>query len=256
MLRASFFVLGLVASYKGVKGDYDANCLIPNEWLKHQSDYDPQTFTDLTQCQQDALGLDQKNKIVLGGEGDSSAIGVELGSGGGGCDSGTECMEQCQALCCITKGCKIAMMHKDKDTTCYGSCDIYKEEETYFKCYLYSTGSKRSGSSVTSSCYTDPNAPNYDNCLSIAQTGFGWDKTTYDYMVGLQTCSSSSGKRLLAKTGAIKKVQVPLMGSKVTDKIKKKLALAKKFGARVRKAVEEAGGGKAFRSRLIKRLRK
>lgn len=182
------------------------------------------------------------------------AIGIELDSGEKGCDGGTDCMKMCQTLCCLTKGCKIAMMHKDKDKNCEVSCDIYKEEETLFKCYLYGSGSRRSGSSVTSSCYTEPNSPNYDHCLSIAaDSDFKFDKSTFDYLKSLQTCSSS-GKKLLA-TG-IKKVDVPLMGSKLIKRLEKKMSFAKEFKSRLDVAVKKAGGAAKFKRNLIERLQK
>jgi hypothetical protein len=36
-------------------------------------------------------------------------------------------MEMCQTLCCASKDCDIAMVHKDTETSCEVSCDIYKE---------------------------------------------------------------------------------------------------------------------------------
>ena len=107
-------------------GDFDANCQFSTEWLKHQSDWSSVVWADLSKCQQDTLGL-PANKITLGGKGGSSSIGIDLGSGGDGCDGGTDCMEMCQTLCCASKDCDIAMVHKDTETSCEVSCDIYKE---------------------------------------------------------------------------------------------------------------------------------
>lgn len=253
LFTVAFLALGSVAN----AGDYDANCQFSSEWIKHQSDYSPAVFTDLTQCQMNAMGLDTDNVITLGGEGGASTIGIDLGGDGDGCDSGTDCMKMCQALCCITKGCTIAMMHKKTEKHCEVSCDIYKEEVDYYKCYMYGSGStRRSGSSVTSSCYTDPKAPNYDNCLAIAaDSDFHWDKATFDYLKAQQNCGTATvGKKLLAK--GTKKVKVPLMGSKLVEKLEKGMKPATRFGARLQKAVKKAGGADAFKKQLMKRIKK
>lgn len=123
--RASVALL-LSCLYLTNAGDFDANCQFSTEWIKHQSDWTSAVWADLSECQQDTLGVPQ-NKITLGGKGGSSTIGIDLGSGGDGCDGGTDCMEMCQALCCATKDCDIAMVHKDTEKECEVSCDIYKE---------------------------------------------------------------------------------------------------------------------------------
>jgi len=114
-------------------------------------------------------------------------------------------------------------------------CSSYAEVD-YFKCYMYKSGSKRSKSSVTSSCYTDPNAPNYNNCLTIAQNSdWGWDKATFDYIKGLQTCSN---RRLLAN------VKVDKYPSKreIKRSIKKQIKESSGgFRAKLKKAVKKAG---------------
>jgi hypothetical protein len=98
------FIATFVVAVNG--GNFDADCV--GGWTKKTDKLDPNTPSDLSSCQLSSLGFEDGNDILLGGEGSSSAIGVGLGSGGDGCDGANECMEQCQALCCIAKNCVYA----------------------------------------------------------------------------------------------------------------------------------------------------
>jgi hypothetical protein len=124
-------------------------------------------------------------------------------------------------------------------------------EVDYFKCYMYKSGTKRSKSSVTSSCYTDPNAPNYNNCLTIAQNSdWGWDKATFDYVKGLQTCSK---RKLLADP----KIKPYLSEKEIKKSIQKQIEKSSgNFRAKLKKAVEKAGGKKAYLAKLNKMVKK
>ncbi len=233
-------------------GDYDAACQKPEEWLKHQSDYTSVVWADLSECQRSTMGLKSVNKVQLGGEGGASTIGIPLGSGGDGCSGGTDCMRLCQALCCISKDCDIAMMHKKTETYCEVSCDIYKEEVDNYLCYMYKSGNPRGKSSVTSSCYTNPNVPKLDNCRAIAAdpAGFGWDSATFDYMKSLQAYSTcpSTGKKLLAAP-VIKKYPP------VAENIQKSLDKATcNYKTKIQAAAKKAGGADKLLAKIKARL--
>lgn len=237
-------------------GDYDASCQKSEEWIKHQSDWSSATWADLSECQRQTLGFDSKNKILLGAEGGASTIGISLGGDDGGCQGGTDCMRYCQALCCISKDCDIAMMHKKTDKNCEVSCDIYKEEVDNYLCYMYKSGSKRSGSSVTSSCYTDPSAPKLDNCRAIAadKDGFNWDTATFDYMKSLQTyttCPSSTGKKLLAQP-PIKVKKYPNVAKTVQGGLEKATC---GFKNKIQSAAKKAGGAKKLLTQIKGRVK-
>lgn len=204
-------------------------------------------WSDLTRCQSDALGFSTTNKVQIGGEGSASAIDIGLGSGGMGCDGGTDCMAVCQALCCITKGCTIAMVHKVTDSECQISCDIYEETESRYYCYMYASADKRSKSSVTSSCYTYPNAPTYDRCLTVAKdSGFGWDQSTFDYLKSLQTCSRMVSSDTIEKYPSAQEIN-----DTIKEKIKQKTG---NFKSKLKKAVKKAGGKKAYMKKLVRKL--
>ena len=229
------FIATFVVAVNG--GNFDADCV--GGWTKKTDKLDPNTPSDLSSCQLSSLGFEDGNDILLGGEGSSSAIGLVQFSGGDGCDGANECMEQCQALCCIAKNCVYAEIKRDRDTSCEVSCDIYKEEEKYFYCRLYSAGSWRDADSATN-CYISNGQPNNDQeCISIVSTAFGWDESTYE---SLRDCSARSA----SKSGAVKK------SAEIRQKVRDGVNKGKTFHKNLKKAVKKAGGADKFERRICK----
>jgi hypothetical protein len=175
----TLFMLALLL-ISPAKAGFGAKCI--QTWTKSEKKIDG-TYSDLSKCQQSTLGLKSVNDILLGGKGGAEIVGFPSGGGGAGCNGGDSCMEQCQALCCITKGCIYSSVKKDTKTTDYV---VYKEEETKFYCRMYSSGVLKNSDSQSSCYHPSSTAQQYtSNCEAIAFRGMGWDVQTYQYFAGL-----------------------------------------------------------------------
>lgn len=243
-VRLAFFVAFCTKIFSVQAGNFDADCV--GGWTKKTDKLDPNTPSDLSSCQLSSLGFSDANNILLGGEGSSSSIGISLGSGGDGCDGANECMEQCQALCCIADGCIYAEIKRDRDTDCEVSCDIYKEESKYFYCRLYSAGSWRSADSATN-CYIGSGQPNNDaECTTIVSTAFGWDQNTYH---SLRDCGSRK-RALMANGGNLKRPDEAQIKKSVQDGIDK----GRTFHQNLLKGIKKVGGAKKFQKKMCNKV--
>jgi hypothetical protein len=215
------------------KAGFGASCI--QSWTKSEKKIEG-TYSNLSTCQQSKLDLKANNNL-LGGTGSAEIITIPILSGGEGCKSGSDCMKQCQALCCITKGCIYASIKKEEKTTnVWGGSSYlgyYQETEKKFYCRMYQSG-KLKNSESQSTCYPPSNKPTY-NCYTIASEGFGWNKTTYESLVDIQDNNSCpvSGRRLLMK----KKAPVPSK-KQINNAIKK---VFKPF-AKLKKNLKKASG--------------
>jgi len=104
----TLFMLALLL-ISPAKAGFGAKCI--QSWTKSEKKIDG-TYSDLSKCQQSTIGLKTVNDILLGGKGGAEIIGIPSGGGGEGCSGGDSCMKQCQALCCITKGCIYSSVKK------------------------------------------------------------------------------------------------------------------------------------------------
>jgi hypothetical protein len=195
----TLFMLALLL-ISPAKAGFGAKCI--QSWTKSEKKIDG-TYSDLSLCQQSTLGLKSVNDILLGGKGGAEIIGIPSGGGGEGCSGGDSCMKQCQALCCITKGCIYSSVKKDTKTTDYV---VYKEEETKFYCRMYSSGVLKNSDSQ-STCYPPSTDPTF-NCEAIASEGMGWDANTYNYFVSIQNDNTCSAKRKLLQS-KVSPVSIP-----------------------------------------------
>jgi len=141
--------LGLV-SVRVANGGYTAWCKVSpttgHQWRRHDTRaiVEPWQQAPLSRAQLDALGMSDVTdgaRLLLGGKGSATIIGVPSGEEGGGCKENSYCTWMCQALCCLSKDCKFANQQTrersaccDGDPTCLCQTEI---KERY--CYLHKT---------------------------------------------------------------------------------------------------------------------
>ena len=187
----SFLLVLVAVLHKTKAGNFNPSCASSDTWEDRYSKIEDKgdNLSNLSKCQYKTLGVDE-NYILLGGKGSSSSVGVELGSGGDGCSDGEDCMEMCQALCCITQGCKYATVKRDENTDCEVDCSIYKEDEKYFTCKMFSDG-KWKDTNDQSTCYADKGQESYDDCPKIARNSdFKWDEDEFNFLKSLGAIDS------------------------------------------------------------------
>jgi hypothetical protein len=186
----------------------NADCLSAPTWVQKSYKIKDGTYSDLTQCQLDKLKENgvkfQPNNNLIGGDGDASLFDdIYIGGKGEGCQSTENCMKDCQALCCIVPSCKYAVIHRDEDTYCpmgEGTCSIYKEDAYYWYCNLYQGGSQKNTDDDTL-CYVESSTAKSSTCASVAQTGMGWNASTYQSLLYLGTnCTTTRRRRTQKKT--------------------------------------------------------
>lgn len=159
-------------------------------WTKVEKKIDPHDLSDLSGCQTEYLNGIANNDIKLGGKGDGSIYGyIPIGSNDDGCKDSSDCMQQCQALCCITKGCRYALIKReqDTDTSYYG---ILEEDITTWFCRMYSYGEAKKSDDHS---YCDSIVSGTDlqptTCDDIGCQAFGWTPTTMDDLRSLASVS-------------------------------------------------------------------
>lgn len=233
---ATLFLLALLLLVSPAKAGFGASCI--NGWTKSEKMIEGVgAESDLSNCQQSTFGL-ERNNILLGGKGSAEIIGIDIGSGGEGCDGGDKCMKQCQALCCITNGCVYSSIKMDTKTTDYV---VYKEEEIKYYCRMYRSG-KFKDSDTQSTCYPPSKTPQQytSNCEAIAFNGMGWSVDSYKYYASLSKdntagCTGGTTKRRVLLSAAGKGgVKIP-SSSAIENSIAKAFKPFKAFKKSLRK---------------------
>lgn len=242
-------------------GNFNPSCAASDTWwdkfskIKDEGD----NLSNLSKCQYKTLGMDE-NYILLGGKGSSSSMTVELGSGGDGCSDGEDCMEMCQTLCCITQGCKYATLRRDENESCEIDCSIYKEEERYFICKMFSDG-KWEETNDQSTCYAEEGEKSYDDCPKIARNSdFKWDEDEFNFFKSLGAIDSwgdcpgnpDSDNYIGNRRKLLSTPEIPAIPSKkdIKDAVKKGKDSGKTFKKNLIKARKSAGGKKKLLERM------
>jgi hypothetical protein len=241
-----FIALVIVFSrfFVSVDAGANANCLQAPTWIANGKKVVNAVPSDLNQCQLNKLedeGVSFKpNDNLIGGEGDSTLFDdIYLGGKDEGCGSTENCMKDCQALCCIVPSCKYAMIKRKEETYCPVSCSIYKEDAYYWYCSLYASGSFQNSDDNTA-CYVDDVASKANTCPSIAETGFGWNSTTYEGLLNLGTDCPVSVRRELETSE--EKIRATVQGA--LENIRDVVLPG------VEQAINEAGGANGFAKQL------
>lgn len=261
-MKSFGYVLVLFAAFDQIfAGNFNPKCASSDTWEdKYQKIKDKgDNLSNLSKCQSKTLGMDD-NYILIGGEGSSSSVGIELGNGGDGCSDGEDCMEMCQALCCITEGCKYATVKRTEDVDCEVDCSIYKEEEKYFYCKMFSDG-KWEDTNDQSTCYADKGQESYDDCPKIAKNSdFKWDEDDFNALKSLGAIDSWSDcptnpdsdnyvgdrRRLFSLPG----IQKPPSKKAIKDAVKKGKDSGKAFKKSLMKARKKSGGKKKLLQKM------
>ena len=159
-------------------------------WLKTEKRLDPHDDTNLSGCQTNYLNGIANNDIALGGKGEGS-LGpyIPINDGEEGCKDAEQCMLQCQALCCITNGCRYALIKReqDHDESYYG---IVKESTTTWYCRMYSAGEPKKSDDHS---YCDSIVSGTDlkpsTCYDIGCQAWGWTPDTMNNLSKLASVS-------------------------------------------------------------------
>jgi hypothetical protein len=256
------FYLALAAlAGKAAADGFTAKCSAG--WTKVEKNLDPHEESDLSACQTEHLNSIPNNNIKLGGKGSGSVFDIPVDDGGEGCKDSEECMQQCQALCCITKGCRYALIKRDQSKDCEIDCHIYKETKTTWFCRMYSSGQGK-GSDDHSYCDSIVDGADVKSatCSEIGCAAFGWTSSQMDSLkqlasVPLDQCppptddenpGKCTGRRrdLLRST-----TKQPLIPSPAKIEAAQE-AVINRFHAKVLRAVNKAGGRQSIKSKVCK----
>ena len=251
-----FAAWALVCShlFLSVQAGANAKCLEAPTWIQKGEKIINGVYSDLTQCQLDKIKEStgtklQPNNNLLGGQGDASLFeDIDIGGDGDGCQSTENCMKDCQALCCIVPSCNFAVIHRKEETTCEVSCSIYKQDAYYWYCNLYASGSWKNTDDDTT-CYVAASSSKSTTCPSIAQTGFGWNSSTYQGLLYLGTnCTKTARRQLDSDEVSEETIRNTVQGGLE--------AIRSLFLPAIQDALDAAGGIKGFAKNLYKVARK
>lgn len=244
-MTLKFTLLALLVTTTGqlVNAGFKTDCTdnADNHWDNSDRRVKNAVESNLSTCQRVAMGNMDANDIIIGGSGSGSinlGFKIEIGSGGGGCDSGGECMHDCQVLCCLTNGCNYANLKQDKKVKDYV---VYVEEEIYYYCRMYSSGSLADSDSQ-STCYANRPPVSQTYCKTLAaSSNFKFDEGTYNYIKNLATDTSCSVNRKLAVGGVQAVFEAPKLED-VRAAIETKLAPLAKLKEGLQNLLDENDG--------------
>jgi hypothetical protein len=131
------------------------------------------------------------------------------------------------------------MIKRKEETYCPVGCSIYKEDAYYWYCSLYASGSFQNSDDHTA-CYVDDVASKTNTCPSIAETGFGWNSTTYQGLLSLGTDCPVPVRRELETSEETIRSTVQGALENIRDVVL----------PGVEQAINEAGGANGFAKKL------
>ncbi|KAL4448159.1 hypothetical protein ABPG75_005378 [Micractinium tetrahymenae] len=121
----------------GVGAVLPLDCTDPTRWTQLQGSITGVSLVSLSACQASALQLAGRSVFDLGSTGSVSLNLIEFPAFASGFTEPDTCMQWCQSLCCLAKGCRMAQVKYDNQIDNFVG---FMDSTQKWTCWLYGGG--------------------------------------------------------------------------------------------------------------------
>ncbi|KAL4449364.1 hypothetical protein ABPG77_007008 [Micractinium sp. CCAP 211/92] len=160
----------------GVDAVLPLDCTDPTRWTQLQGSITGGALAPLSACQASALRVVGSSVFDLGGLGNVGINLITFPAFSAGCTEPDTCMQWCQSLCCLAKGCRLAQVKYDVQLDNFIG---FMDSTSKWTCWLYGSGSYVPDASNN---YTTCSMSSSANCRATVKASFPMNDTVYNWL--------------------------------------------------------------------------